>query len=64
MRSQKEQVSNTIEIIKYNNRQWEIDKAREVECGMMTEEKFNQLKAEMKDNTARHIKHLEDLLTF
>lgn len=63
MRSQKQQVLNTIEIVKDNNRQWEIAKAREVECGMMTEETFNQLKAEMKEITARHIKHLEKELS-
>ena len=64
MRSQREQVLNTIEIIKDNNRQWEIAKTREVECGMMTQERFNELRTETVDASARHIKQLEELLNF
>lgn len=63
MRNQKEQVLNAIEIVKDNNRQWEIAKAREVESGMMTEERFNELRAANKEMTARHINHLESELS-
>lgn len=56
MRNQREQVLNTIEVIKDNNRQWVNAKAEEVESGKMTKEEL--------DAPARHIKQLEELLKF
>lgn len=58
----KEQILNAIEIAKYNFKQWNITKLNEVEAGIITKERYEELAVQSKEMTNAQLDYLEKQL--
>lgn len=58
----KEQILNAMEIAKYNFKQWNITKLNEVEAGIITKERYEELAVQSKEMTNAQLDYLEKQL--
>ena len=58
----KEQILNAIEIAKYNFKQWNDTKLNEVEAGIITKERYEELKVKSEEMTRSQLDYLENQL--
>ena len=58
----KEQILNAMEIAKYNFKQWNITKLNEVEAGIITKERYEELAVQSKEMTNEQLAYLEKQL--
>ena len=58
----KEQILNAIEIAKYNFKQWNITKLNEVEAGIITKDRYEELAVQSKEMTNAQLDYLEKQL--
>lgn len=58
----KEQILNAMEITKYNFKQWNITKLNEVEAGIITKERYEELAVQSKEMTNAQLDYLEKQL--
>ena len=58
----KEQILNAMEITKYNFKQWNTTKINEVEAGLLTQERYEELAVQSKENTNAQLAYLEKQL--
>ena len=58
----KEQILNAIEIAKYNFKQWHDTKLNEVEAGIITKERYEELAVQSKEMINAQLAYLEKQL--
>ena len=58
----KEQILNAMEITNYNFKQWNITKLNEVEAGIITKERYEELAVQSKEMTNEQLAYLEKQL--
>lgn len=58
----KEQILNAMEITNYNFKQWNITKLNEVEAGIITKERYEELAVQSKEMTNAQLAYLEEQL--
>jgi len=58
----REQILNAMEITNYNFKQWNITKLNEVEAGIITKERYEELKVKSEEMTKSQLAYLEKQL--
>lgn len=58
----REQILNAMEIANYNFKQWNITKLNEVEAGIITKERYEELVVQSKEMTNAQLDYLEKQL--